>query len=545
MSNDKIDNQCFDIAKDILLSENVEHCPVCTQQISENLRNEIREAISSIVYGDEAEELKEQLQLIQIPEIFFDDQQLLLLRDKIASSEIESYQNAYKKLGNFLGILKAKQSEKLQNVNRSISIDLDLYNELCADLDQAARSLSEEIDIFNKTLQLKDELQTDTEKLAFSITALDAEVYSHLDKLVGFDEELDNINGELESISSTIPSLEEEINRLSADQSQTSLAVKFVNQCLRIVFADSNRIEIRPADNEYAIFVRGNPVRSDQLSTGERNILALAFFFALIFEGSDDYDDFKYPRFLVLDDPISSFDSDNRYGVLLLIKDIVSKFCNNEETRIIILSHDMLTIRDLYSTFKVTPKLVQHAVKLKGNSVGEINLSKFERYRNLLIKAFRLARSEEEQLDEEEILGGNELRIILEGFSTFEIGCGISDLLNNPVVHKALKSKGNETLQYFSTPLYKLVLHGESHMSDSVKSGYTEVPTVVCFAERRDLCRDLICLMDAISPSHIPARLGLKNKATDEFPSLEEYGDIVKQWNEVLSQRTISSVGTT
>ena len=57
---------------------------------------------------------------------------------------------------------------------------------------------------------------------------------------------------------------------------------------------------------------------------------------------------YNQERLLVIDDPISSFDIENRIGILSYIKFQLNNFLNGHtETKSIILTHDIQTLYDL------------------------------------------------------------------------------------------------------------------------------------------------------------------------------------------------------
>ena len=59
-------------------------------------------------------------------------------------------------------------------------------------------------------------------------------------------------------------------------------------------------------------------------------------------------DNFTDEYFIVIDDPISSFDRENQVGVITYLKYQLSKiFYGNKNSKILLLSHDLSTVYDL------------------------------------------------------------------------------------------------------------------------------------------------------------------------------------------------------
>lgn len=146
--------------------------------------------------------------------------------------------------------------------------------------------------------------------------------------------ELETLSNELvDKVAANIVSHEDEINAFLA---QCGYEYKVSIQC-------------NPQTSEAKVLLKSSMVKSDlivedpgsSLSYGERNALALALF---MFEAIND------PRALiVLDDPISSFDFDKRYGILhALFSDKSGVFKRNlRGCSVLAMTHDFLVVNDL------------------------------------------------------------------------------------------------------------------------------------------------------------------------------------------------------
>ena len=74
----------------------------------------------------------------------------------------------------------------------------------------------------------------------------------------------------------------------------------------------------------------------------------IPYFFACVLEKKDKNYDYSDPTLLVIDDPVSSFDAENKAGVISLIANQCKKVLDgNEESKVLVLTHDYTTLRDL------------------------------------------------------------------------------------------------------------------------------------------------------------------------------------------------------
>jgi len=75
-----------------------------------------------------------------------------------------------------------------------------------------------------------------------------------------------------------------------------------------------------PGDGHYKLTVNGRQVKPKNISVGERNVLGLCYFFAMLFSGKREDDKYASEYLIIIDDPISSFDYGNRLGVMSLLR---------------------------------------------------------------------------------------------------------------------------------------------------------------------------------------------------------------------------------
>lgn len=86
----------------------------------------------------------------------------------------------------------------------------------------------------------------------------------------------------------------------------------------------------------------------NNISVGERNIIALCYFFTELIMNQEAKDGYSKKIVLVIDDLISSFDFENKVGIMSLLKIKVSYIImTNPESQILIMTHDIQCLYDL------------------------------------------------------------------------------------------------------------------------------------------------------------------------------------------------------
>ncbi|MGJ5718946.1 AAA family ATPase, partial [Staphylococcus equorum] len=205
----------------------------------------------------------------------------------------------------------------------------------------------------------------------------------------------------------------------------------------------------------------------------EKNVLALVYFFSLINKEKKTNQFFKENNFIMLDDPISSFDFENKIGIYNYIrkqfKDVYSK---NKYSQILITTHDMEVYYNLEKVFqdiildngkKLTNRVNKYVlteIGLESDKKDKLN----NIYSNQVKFIYEFANGNK---DEAENYIGNTMRRVCEAFSTFKYRCGIDNLRTDKIVIETIDSE--ELKIFFENYLFRLILNNESHESDRSK----------------------------------------------------------------------------
>jgi wobble nucleotide-excising tRNase len=99
--------------------------------------------------------------------------------------------------------------------------------------------------------------------------------------------------------------------------------VDFINDGLKYVFFSENRLTVGVENDYYVLKSNGKSVKPRNISLGERNILSLCYFFTELLNNVDEKDVHKSECLIVLDDPVSSFDLENRVGIISYLKSLL------------------------------------------------------------------------------------------------------------------------------------------------------------------------------------------------------------------------------
>lgn len=264
-----------------------------------------------------------------------------------------------------------------------------------------------------------------------------------------------------------------------------------------------DRLSIEAKEDKYHVKVRNKLISLKKLSNGEKNAIALCYFFVVMNKNCSEDDIFKKDSLIVLDDPLSSFDYNNKVGIYAFLRKMLSSIVQNENSRVVILTHqietffDMIKIFDDIQELKKKKKITVLKNKKIENYDGKPNV-----YKNLLKEVYESAKSTEPLSDDDIENLGNKLRKVLEAFSTFTYGCGIDKLSTDSTIISEIKDPNIR--KYLENSLYKISLNTASHFEERTYS-LIELLNISYF-ERDGLIRsvkDSLLLIYLLNKNHI------------------------------------------
>ena len=253
------------------------------------------------------------------------------------------------------------------------------------------------------------------------------------------------------------------------------IAKNDINKGLRYIFYDKDRLSIEMHDGQYYLKSRGKSVSPGKVSVGERNAIALCYFFTEIMREQEEKDVYKNQYLIVIDDPISSFDVENRIGIMSFLKYQLSHYIgSNLKTKVLILSHDMQTVYDLEKIYGEITDAAGIASNrrskhfktkvLHDNTLDDFFGTRRNEYSTLMVNIYKYAKGINSDY---EVVVGNSMRRVLEAFSSFMYRKPIEKISTDPEIMDKLPEP---FASHFENLMYRLVLHGGSHSEERVMS---------------------------------------------------------------------------
>lgn len=483
----------------------VKHCPYCFQLVTDEYKSDLIASIDQVLNKD-VDEHKTELNEIVFPQLVDDYEQYITLDSELVNKILNQLEICKTIIEQYKGYIK----EKTNNIYTIIDI--------------SRLGLSENIEQLNVLLYKLEEKRRQFNEASSKIESTKKQLIN-INKLIAHHQiaqNLDDYNNQLhehrlrkntyDDKNNAYKKICDEILQLEAEKSSIGLAIGAINNALDYVFFTKGRLSIELRNNKYYLKSKGHDVKPKKISLGERNIIALCYFFTQIMENQEVVQAYQNEKMVIIDDPISSFDFENKVGIMSFLRYQINRIIRaNSQSKLLILSHDLVTVFDLR---KAVDEICVATKKDAG--VGHTTYSVFELVDNGL-NAFKNKRSEYSELlqiiyvyakssgDEGNITIGNTMRRALEAFSTFNYRTSIQDVSCDANV---LKTLGDHS-SYFENLMYRLVLHNESHYEEQIYNLHDNANfyNYISESEKRRTARDVLCFMFFINPDHIKAHL--------------------------------------
>lgn len=504
-------------ARGFLINHAYTTCPVCLQSISDKYRADTIQRIEYIL-NKEVDDFRQQLKTLFINEIPVSSYQMYSILDAtIYDQVIAKIQILNRTIAAHNAAIQAKLDDPFSILVYDNTIGLvNAYQDLNSVLIQLEESrISYNRVIAGRRTTEATLLRLNNELAHYAIQDAYTALCNQRVAQAAAIEAYNNLLAEIRT-------LEIRRQQLDSQRKNFQIAADKINQSLEYIFYARGRLELElGADQLYHLKSHGHPVKPEQISCGERNALALCYYFTEIARDTDARNLYASEALLVIDDPVSSFDLENRVGILSFLRFKLSQvLCSCTTTKILMMTHDISVLLDLDKAMEeISKKCSDQGVNaeyllfyLKEKQLvpfANRRPPKYNEYTALLQQVFAYAQN---PTPEQELVIGNMMRRVLEAFSTFLYKKGISDVSLDESILALLPNDCSR--MYFQNSMYRLVLNSESHFEEAVRgapeaSFFSHLST----AEKQRTAKDILCFIYKVNELHLLSHL--PNAKTD------------------------------
>lgn len=510
--------------KDYFSKTENNQCPFCTQEVSSTHKQELFASIEKIL-SKASEEYKQELQAYKREEITINFNDFSVLDETV----FNECQTVLQQFNDLVQLVNQKIDEKIDNVYQSISFEkidiLSQFNLLKSKLDKLEQLRIEHNQKSIDINPIKNQLNSINNDIAY---------YDICDEYKKFIEKSNNKKTEddkLQKIKEELEKCGKICEELKAKKRNIKIAMEEINKGLQYIFFADNRLTLEYHNEKYCLKSMGKDVTPDRISTGERNAIAMCYFFSQLMQNKEKGKGYSEPYLLVIDDPVSSFDLENRIGLLSFLRYQLKQYlCGNENTKAVILTHDIQTYFDLQ---KVATEIVDYFPKisgykyifslleLKGRKIVDFSFRNRHEYTKLLEEIYDFALNVNQDFS---ITIGNTMRRTLEAYGSFIYKTSIEKISTDNKILSIIQD--SQIVPYFENFMYRLVLHGESHMEEKVQAMNNNLDffQFIDDNEKQRTAKFVICFLYSLNERHILNHLG------------EDKENQIKQWIEEIKR---------
>ena len=205
------------------------------------------------------------------------------------------------------------------------------------------------------------------------------------DKKKTIADAIRTLSAEQQTAQAAAKTLETEITDMSQTNSNTQAAIISINSRLKDAGFDGFFIREKADEPNMYEVVRSNGKTAKNLSEGEINFIAFLYFYHLVY-GSDKAGGIARKKIVVIDDSVSSMDSDVLFLVGALVRDLIEICRNNVDVttpdgedfikQIFILTHNAYFHQEVSYNEEENWDYVSFFILKKENNVTTVELSK-------------------------------------------------------------------------------------------------------------------------------------------------------------------------
>ena len=297
---------------------------------------------------------------------------------------------------------------------------------------------------------------------------------------------------------------------LIIDQKKESIdsVIQYMNRWLSLVFGKKGIYLEADHDFGYKIIGDDGEIPPSRLSIGEQNILSLCYFFASLCEDENFDRLFTKNQIVILDDPVSSFDDSNKYGVTALLGYLCQSVLDKaSKTKLIIMTHDLSFALNMSKMIKAIDDSKLSCWELQKDSSDVLIKSKFEdidRYADILRIMYDFAVSSQKNAV---VPAPNDVRRVWEAFLSFELG--ETSIAEMGAMKKLSESFSNDKQieRFIKIFIPQLFINSDSHSKSQIMNGNMYLTPTLVGKPYEDFVKNIACCMHIIAPRHIAWRM--------------------------------------
>lgn len=329
------------------LQQTESQCPFCQQDISFDLRNDI-ESFFDETYNEKKELLNDFIQeyltyfeglIVNVKAVSEHDIPIIDFTE--LKSKIELFEE---QINNNVVTLKSKQKTP------SLPIELKSLEPILVDISGIIDTYISTVESNNKTVKniTSEKSSLKSEIWRFVVNELDIDIKSFSESKTNVEKAIQAINITKKEKSDKKLELEKQVREKEAEVTSVLPTVTEINKILNLFGFTNFKLDEAEKKGFYKIIREDGTEVKETLSEGEYTFVTFLYFYHLL-RGSTNETGIASDKVVVIDDPISSLDSNILFVVSNLIKTIIhdARKARNGIKQVFILTHNVYFYKEV------------------------------------------------------------------------------------------------------------------------------------------------------------------------------------------------------
>ncbi|RKV45850.1 AAA family ATPase [Helicobacter pylori] len=338
------------------LSKDGNACPFCQQEtITEEFKKQL-ESYFDTSYQESTETIKEKMEdyesrtaevLERLDEIVKTEQDNLQTK-----LNTESFKRIIETLRSKINWNWQKMRDKSKEMSRSFKLEStkNEIKEIIDLIDTANQQIANHNEIIKDTKNQKKNCVEQTWK--FLVNEFKSDIQEYNKKDCGLEKGINNLEKAISENQEKVKKLENEIKELEKNMVSIKPIVNEINTLLKGYGFTNFSLAYTEDEKSYRIQREDDQLVGETLSEGEVTFITFLYYYHLT-KGSLEENDISKNKVLVIDDPISSLDSNILFIVSVLVKDLVKETMEEKTNikQVIILTHNTYFYKEITSKY--------------------------------------------------------------------------------------------------------------------------------------------------------------------------------------------------
>ena len=327
------------------LDKSNNQCPFCQQKLPDRIK-QLAEYFNK-EYENNCKKLKDLLTEYENSSLLIIDKIKYIEELEYIENKLE-FNNFEVKFKNIIDNNISKIKDKIKNP--SILIELEKSSDILSDLN----NLICVINNFNKEYNLKiDNINLTKKTLIADVwnvisNELEADIREYKTNISNCNKALEQMRSEVAENATRIEEIKKEIKEIEKTITGISATLNEINKILQSFGFKSFKLIEGKENGTYRIVRNNGDDVGKTLSEGEDRFISFLYFYHLI-NGSNDSSGLTKDKIIVIDDPISSLDSNSLFIVSTLTKNIIKECFENINgiKQVFIMTHNIYFYKEI------------------------------------------------------------------------------------------------------------------------------------------------------------------------------------------------------